>query len=351
MSSNKFHPGQVWLDNNGQPINAHGGGFLQFDRVWYWYGEHKIAGEAGNFAHVGVHVYHSDNLYQWIDDGIAFDIRQNPEFFPPGKCIIERPKVLFCRATGKFVMWFHYEPDTTYRMAAAGMAVSDTPIGPFRFVRTCRPNPGVWAENTPEMLRNEERVSMAVEYLAQRDAGLVPELPSDPSFLGASVPRGQESRDMTLFLDNDGQAYHIYSSEHNQAIHIAELTGDFLGHTGRYWRTFENRMMEAPAVFSHQGKYYFIASGCSGWFPNAARSAVAENIIGPWMEMGNPAVDAEADTTYSSQSSYILQAGQRFIYVGDRWNPQNAINGRYVWLPIDFENGRPVIHWHDEWNW
>jgi hypothetical protein len=39
-----------------------------------------------------------------------------------------------------------------------------------------------------------------------------------------------------------------------------------------------------------------------------------------------------------------------FIYMGDRWMPDNAIDGRYIWLPINFEAGRPVIRWYDEWD-
>jgi hypothetical protein len=38
-----------------------------------------------------------------------------------------------------------------------------------------------------------------------------------------------------------------------------------------------------------------------------------------------------------------------FIFMADRWNPQNAIDGRYVWLPIEFRHGVPMFCWHDEW--
>ncbi len=42
---------------------------------------------------------------------------------------------------------------------------------------------------------------------------------------------GQMSRDMTLFVDDDGIAYHIYSSEDNLTLQIAELTDDYLSHS------------------------------------------------------------------------------------------------------------------------
>ena len=28
----------------------------------------------------------------------------------------------------------------------------------------------------------------------------------------------------------------------------------------------------------------------------------------------------------------------------------NQIDARYIWLPILFENGIPVLKWHDKWN-
>ena len=39
-----------------------------------------------------------------------------------------------------------------------------------------------------------------------------------------------------------------------------------------------------------------------------------------------------------------------FIALLDIWNPQNAIDGRYVWLPIQLEHDRLRIEWHDEWD-
>lgn len=35
--------------------------------------------------------------------------------------------------------------------------------------------------------------------------------------------------------------------------------------------------------------------------------------------------------------------------MADRWTPKNPINARYIWLPIEFENGVPVLKWKDEW--
>lgn len=38
-----YYPGRIWLDTEGNPIQAHGGGILYDERskTYYWYGEYK----------------------------------------------------------------------------------------------------------------------------------------------------------------------------------------------------------------------------------------------------------------------------------------------------------------------
>jgi hypothetical protein len=134
-----FRPGERWLDEAGIPINAHGGGILFHEGIHYWYGEHKIAGPAGNCAQVGVHVYSSDDLLAWRDRGIALEVSTDPASEITAGCILERPKVLFNSRTGKFVMWFHLEPKGLgYDGSRSGVAVADRPEGPFLFLRSLR---------------------------------------------------------------------------------------------------------------------------------------------------------------------------------------------------------------------
>jgi Glycosyl hydrolases family 43. len=326
---NLFHPGDVWKDNNNLHINAHGGGILYENGIYYWYGEHKIAGSLGNSAQVGVHVYSSQDLYNWKDEGLALQVNTIDSLNDIAKgCILERPKVIHNAKTGKYVMWFHLElKGQGYKAARSGVAVSDSPTGPFAFVKSFRPNAGFWPVN-------RSSCTDSMKYLKRDFAG------------------GQMARDMNLFVDDDKTAYHIYTSEENGTVHISKLTDDYLSCTGEYARAFPGRFMEACSMFKKDGKYYLIASGCTGWAPNAARSAVADNIFGPWRELGNPCVGTDAEKTFQSQSTYILPVqGQKnkFIYIGDRWNPENPIDGRYIWLPITFEGERPVIKWQDSW--
>ena len=146
----------------------------------------------------------------------------------------------------------------------------------------------------------------------------------------------------------------MFSSEENSTIHIAELTEDYMNYTGKWDRFFVNRYYEAPTIFkTKEGIYYIIGSDCTGWAPNAARSAKSNSIWGPWEELGNPCVGSGADLTFESQSTYILPVKSKdnaFIFMADRWNPKNPIDGRYVWLPIKFVDENPKINWFEEWD-
>jgi len=346
-----FHPGEIWLDNNGVAINAHGGGILYDKGVYYWFGEHKIAGKAGNVAQVGVHCYSSRDLYNWQDEGIALAVIENDSTHDITRgCILERPKVIYNAQTGKYVMWFHLElKGSGYKSARCGIAVSDKVTGPYTYIHSIRPNREAWPVNVLDIHKQPYKP----EAHAGFSGGSLPGHPDTLNLLGRDFVTGQMSRDMTLFVDDDGVAYHICASEENSTIHISALTDDYLATAGLYSRAFVNRFMEAPAICKYNDKYYFIASGCTGWAPNAARSAVADSILGPWQELGNPCMGPDSALTFHSQSTFILPvAGKEgaFIFMADRWNPENAIDGRYVWLPLEFKDNRIVLQWRNEWD-
>lgn len=300
-----FKPGQLWFDTDGAPINAHGGGVLFEDGVYYWFGEHKIEGKIGNSAQVGVGCYSSRDLYTWKNEGIALAVTDEPGHPIEKGSVIERPKVVRSPVTGQYAMWFHLElKGQGYKAAQVALAVADRVTGPYRFVAAYRPH-------------------------------------------------GFMSRDMTIFVDDDGTAWELFASDENATLRIARLTPDRLAHADEHHSAFPKRYMEAPAVCRHLGRYWFIGSDCTGWAPNPARSAVADDLRGPWTELGNPCVGPGAETTFESQSTFILPVADRpgaFIFMGDRWRPDNAIDGRYVWLPLVFRDGRLELHWHDEWD-
>jgi beta-xylosidase len=347
-----FEPGKIWKDDQGVHINAHGGGFLIHKNTYYWFGEHKIAGKEGNKAQVGVSVYSSKDLFNWKNEGIALSVHDEENSLLVKGCIIERPKVIYNKKTKKFVMWFHHElKDRGYEAAMTGLAVSDQVTGPYQYIKSVNPNPGIWPSNYPDSFKImpvdlEKYVRPSQEW---KDAVV------NGVYLRRDFEKGQMARDMTLFVDDDGKAYHFYSSENNQTLHVAELTDDYLDFTGNYTRVLHGQQNEAPAIFKKDGKYFMFSSGLTGWKPNPGKSAKADHPMGPWTPLGNMCIgtEEEMNTTFWSQSTYVIPViGKKnaFIYVGDRWTPENPIDGRYIWLPVEFENEKPVLRWRDSWD-
>src|SRR5579871_1613731 len=306
--------GKIWKDEDGNAINAHGGGILYFDNTYYWFGEIK-KGKTTRAADIrsredyrveagGVSCYSSKDLLSWKYEGIAlaFAKRDTSSDLHISK-VIERPKVIYNERTRLFVMWMHIDK-YDYSYARAGVAVSDKPTGPYHYIRSVRPN-------------------------------------------------GQMSRDMTLFKDDDGKAYLIYSSEDNNTMQICLLSDDYLSPTVTYNRILISADREAPAMFKFQKRYYLITSLCTGWDPNKALYASAENILGAWTMQGNPCTGPDADSTYHAQSTFVITIDGKkneFIFMADRWNKTDLENSRYIWLPLHVENGKPVIVWKDPWN-
>lgn len=345
-----FRPGEIWPDDKGVHINAHGGGVIYYDGKYYWFGEHKS--DFSNNALFGVTCYSSADLYNWKNEGLALSVVENdPKSEIVKGCIIERPKVVYNKKYKKFVMWFHLElRGRGYSAARAGVAYSDKVTGPYTYFKSYRVNPGIW----PVDFKPEDRNRDAKDF--DKIKSWTPEW-LDAVSKGAYVKRdfetGQMSRDMTIFVDDDGKAYHIYASEENLTLQIAELSDDYLSHTGKYLRVAPAGHNEAPAILKRKGKYFMITSGCTGWDPNAARLLTSKSIWGPWTLSGNPWKGDKADISFDSQSTYILKVqGKKdaFIFMADRWRPKHPSDGRYIWIPVKFVNGKPELNWVDEWN-
>ena len=305
-----FRPGEVWMDEEGKPIQAHGGGVLYHDGVYYWFGENKDKKNTPGARRVdviGVSCYSSVDLYNWKHEGIVLPAVQDDiaHDLHPGK-VLERPKVIYNRAARKFIMWMHVDT-SDYTYARIGIAVSGRPAGPYEYI-------------------------------------------------GSIGPNGFDSRDMTLFKDEDERAYVIFSSEMNSCLQIALLTDDYLNVEGICSRHFKaprkNQSREAPAIFKDRGKYYLITSGCTGWNCNEAEYAAADSVFGPWEVKGNPCIGEHAEKTFYSQPAFVLPLAEKegaFIFMGDRWFKDNLRDSRYVWLPVFPEEGKITIKWMDSW--
>lgn len=299
-----FRNGEPWLDTDGNVIHAHGGHMLHHDGWWYWYGENRTE---NNY----VSCYRTKDFKSFEFRGNIITTETPTEGYRVQtdlslagknadgtihKVNLERPKVLWCERTKKFVLWCHYENGVDYHDARCAVASSDYP-----------------------------------------DHGFV--------YHGSFNPFGDMARDCTLFMDG-GDAYFTAASRDNRDLHVWKLTKDFMSVSKLVNNLFQNESREAPAFFKKDGRYYLLTSYCTGWAPNQGKWSSSDSIDGEW-EINEKFGD---ETTFRSQPAFVLEKDGKFIYFADRWGGNGHYNdSTYVVLEIKFrEDGSPYIEYSDE---
>lgn len=341
-------PGQPWLDTKGERIQAHGGAVYYEDSVYYWYGENKEYTDGKNGIWTwGLKVYASRDLMNWSDYGYLIP----PELEDPNSALfptkrVDRPHILKCGKTGKYVCWIKLSgPEAAFTVWQA-----DRLLGPYEMV---------------ENLYN---------------------------------PGGHKAGDFDLIADPDsGKAYLYFDADHS-AMLCMELTEDYLHAEQEQARSYPDLKppftREAPALFEKDGVKYMLTSGMTGYVPNRSDSACCGRWNGVFQPMGNPHVEDASHASFNSQISKIfrVEGTDTFIAMADRWLPGTPVDARlaevftrviagtydparyqateaerqemyaankleaadtsiadYVWLPIQWENGRPVLRWREQW--
>ena len=343
---NSIRPGQVWLDTNGNRIQAHGGSLMALDGRYYWYGENKeFTDTAKGIWHWGVRCYRSDDLYNWEDLGLIIPPdTENPASSIHPSSMMDRPHILYNKRTKKFVCWLKImEQDGTQ---SETVLTANRLTGPYTIVR---------------------------EHL---------------------YPLGMSAGDFDLVTAYDGKGYYYFERVHSETI-CADLTDDYTDVTGYYSthfpRPYPPYVREATAHFLRKHKHYLITSGTTGYFPNPSEVAVADSWHGPYRVLGDPHPGDPSRTSFHSQVSSVFKVpGKKDLYIAcaDRWMPhatdvpypevekafaasfdadaspeEKAEAGRimaslppantreadYVWLPFRFDGEMAILDWRDEW--
>ena len=304
--------GKTWYDTSGNSIQAHGGGFLQKDGWYYWVGENK-SNNSAEFD--GVSLYRSRDLVNWeyMHDILTTSTPGmcNSGSYSATTCKLERPKLLFNASSGKYVLWGHWETEDSYAASHLIVATSDTIDGDYTIVRNFRPG-----------------------------AGQVTTEDADPTYEGGDSNWGYGSRDFTVFKDPDSDDAYLVSTQDGSRMRVYKLTDDY---TNVDWQDsyllFDGGRREAPALVK-AGDYYFVfTSSQSGWYPNQAMYSYTKDPSDPngW----SPLTPVGNNTTYFSQPTNVMtvdavDGSRSYVYMGDRWNPNQLANSTYVWLPLDF---------------
>lgn len=343
-----IYPGRLWRDKSGRRIQAHGGALLYENGTYYWYGENKdrTDGKCSIWTW-GIRAYASKDLYNWEDKGLIIE----PDLMNPWSNLyptmrVDRPHILKCDNTGKYVCWIKLSGEE----ACFVVLQADTFLGPY--------------EVAAESYR----------------------------------PFGKKVGDFDIIKDESGKAYLFMDADHEGIIGL-ELSEDFQRAVREVSRQYTGLhapfCREGVTLFERNGKKYMLTSGMSGYIPNKSDAAVSDSWTSRFVSIGNPHPEDRTNSSYNSQISQIFKVpGKKDLYISiaDRWVPGYPVDAKradmieraiaahyeperyqvrpeekkalmdspmlasantstadYVWLPLEFDGEKVSIKWQDEW--
>ena len=342
-------PGQIWLDTNGKPIQAHGFQVMEKDGTYYWYGENKEFTTLGSHVWTyGIRCYRSKDFYNWEDCGLIIK-PDTTDYLSPlhFSQTLDRPHIVYAPKTRKYVCWIKSMDEDGYFV----ILQADDILGPYRYVRSLK-------------------------------------------------PEGYGVGDFDMYIDPETQKGYVWYERPHWELICAELTDDCLGVTPKFSRHFVGKRppftREAPTHFVHEGKHFLFSSGTTGYVPNVSMVASFTDYHGQYKDLGDPHPTDKYHHSFCSQITDVVKIPGRNLYVAvaDRWMPQIAnttlpaeeakrmitryknhrpfprdfseprtkdkrnevregwdvtYNSTYVFLPVTFKNGKPQIEWKEEW--
>ena len=293
-----IRPGEVWPDNRGLHVQAHGGGIIKFDGTYYWFGEQRSPDLDKTKRYVSC--YSSKDLTNWTFRRNVVEMT-DPENIGP-RWVLERPKVFHNPKTKKFVMYAHLDGPTpvagetanpaggSYAVARVAVLISDKVDGDYKYLRSFR-------------------------------------------------PLGHESRDIGQFIDDDGTPYLVFE-DRPFGFRIARLSADYLSVEKEM--SLVSAHMEGGAIVHYQDLYYAIGSGLTGWAANPNKCATAKSLEGPWSEFKD--IAPPATHTYGAQSTMMIKVvGSKkttVIFMADIWKANDLPDSRYLWMPLEIGDGK-----------
>ena len=282
--------GQLWLTEQGDTVQAHAPGFIYEGGRWYMVGEDR-----SHPWNPDVNLYSSVDLQHWrfeqkiIENGVT-----DPRL---GRSrMIERAKLMHNPRTGKYVVWCHWE-SKNYGASEAACFEAEAVGGPYKLVWSGR-------------------------------------------------PLDIKSRDCNVFVDVDGQAYFISTTEENQHLGLFTLADDYLS-AKAHTQLFPGQRREAPVIINVDGRYFMLSSACSGWAPNQCKVSYSNNLHSGWSEL----TDVGDKTCFRTQAAAVLEIkGTKqttYLYVGDRWMDPTLPETKTIIFPITFNGTECQMHYCD----
>jgi hypothetical protein len=284
---------------SGEVMDAHDSKMLFINGTFYWfagsYGDciespgpsgcaNLTTGACGFQTNHNVSLFVSTDLVHWSDPVVVFTAT---DIGVPG-AIMAAPKVIFNPRTAEFVLWanwFLLPGSPAWSQSYYTVAASATPTGPFALK------------------------TQMVHTLAFQDVG-----------------------DINLLVDDDGEAYVIYTAHISMAafqpshvMSIERLAPDYYTSLGPNASSgiIGSSFVEAPMIFKRSGVYHAVFGQCccndaSG--TAALTDYTADSPLGPWVSAGVVGTQASLPAQSTDIVQYVGGDGQpAYLYIGDRW--------------------------------
>ncbi|WP_199043459.1 family 43 glycosylhydrolase, partial [Glycomyces salinus] len=298
-----------WNDTDGNPIYSQGGGVFKFGDTYYWYGVHYTGAEYyradptrkynNDVSFVSIPVYSSQDLVNWeFENDVATTSTGLWGW-------VGRLGVVYNENTGKYVL-------ITQLGDAVAFLQGDTPTDDFEHVRTQDQIQGNVTEGTG---------------------------------------------DQTVFTDEDGQDYLVYSNKHGRShVYVSKIRdSDSLYIEPAVEIGWHGDGREGNAMFKLDGTYHTCASDLHGWNTsvNYCIDSTSSDIQGDysnWYTLSG----TEMDYSHVTQTGFFVTVEgteeTTVLYAGDRWADfaWNGI-GYNQWLPITEEGGDLQFHSMSQW--
>lgn len=309
-----------WDTKEGLPIYSQGGGIFNFLdpktglQKYYWYGVHYQEAEkyrsdpSTTFKQCtfeSVTCYSSTDLVNWSFEA---DVFKATDAFPDGKRTwVGRLGVAYIKEINQYAMFVQHGSQVL-------VLLSDTPAGNF-----------IW----------HQKINME-------------------SRIGTS-----NTGDQTVFTDDDGKSYLVYSyGKGRNKIYVSEIgVKDGQVTLLDCNKVFEGQSREGNCLFKYKENYYMCASNIYGWDSSYPYYLIASNIRGPYLPKNDMQVmnGAKDDYGHITQTGFFVnvkgQGTETVIYCGDRWADfaGNGL-GYNQWVPLSFDSETPYFNSLSSWD-
>lgn len=257
----------------------------------FLYTGHDVATESDtNYKMADWHVFSTTDMATWKDHGAPL----SPSTFSwatgdayAAQCIERNGKFYW------FVSTFHKKDAVSGGGAAIGVAVSDTPTGPFK-----------------------DAIGKAL---------VINEMTKD-------LPHAWDDIDPTVFVDDDGQAYMFWGNGSCKWVKLKENMTEIDGPI----TTFKPKnYIEGPWVYKRKGLYYLVYAS-AGTKPEMIEYCTATNPAGPWTYQG--IIQENVPGSFTTHPGIIDYKGKSYFFYHNGTLPTGGSYRRSVCVDYMYYN-------------